>query len=204
MKKRIKAFLSSGRLIKWLPFVFGGLFVLYNALLGVLWKSKWHVVISVYYALLLAVKMILRGVSSMDLRRSSGLIKTVTCGLLFVMGISLAFPIIMMIRQERSVVFPLEVAIGIAAYTTYKVSVSVVGYVKAQRLSRPMEAEIATVGLVESVTAILTLQNTLITVNDGARDRGLFVLSVISSFVGFAFVMCLILRMIACAVSKDE
>jgi hypothetical protein len=100
-----------------------------------------------------------------------------------------------MVLNKRVISFSLIASIGIAAYTTYKVTMSIISYVKSRRLKGLMIKELKTIGLIESIVAILTLQNTLISVNGGTGDD-LYYLTVVTSFIGWTMIVSLLIFML--------
>jgi uncharacterized membrane protein YeiB len=184
-------------------------FAIYNGAVGFFVGSIWHISMGIYYFLLLAVKAIVYSASSRGERMSDEKKRRVyknafnfSAGVLIVLNLALAAPIILMVMQGRTVKFSLTIAIGIAAYTTYRVTMSIVNFVRYRNTSDLMARELLTVGLIESIMAVLTLQNTLITVNGGEGDQGLFALTVIVSVAGFLGVLTLIILMIKKAKSS--
>ena len=175
----------------------GLLFALYNGIFGIVFRSVWHIEIGVYYVLLLAVKtVVFAGFRLSEKQKSLKRLFFTTAVLLFFINASLILPFISMIRYERAVPFPLEVAIGIAAYTTYKVTMTVIRFVKARKSTDLLVREIVTIRFVESIVSILTLQNTLIMVNAGAGNEGLRILCIVSSTVGLCAILYLTVKMI--------
>ena len=172
----------------------GLLYSIYNLAVGFFAGTVWHTAIGIYYLLLLVVKFILQMVKSND-KMSTKLFIT-TSMLLFLISSSLVAPIIMMLRNQRPVSIPLEIAIGIAAYTTYKVTVAIINFVKRGLSNNLLVAELAAIGLIEAIVSVITLQNTLITVNGGVGDNGLVILSAVSSVVGLIGILYLIIRLI--------
>ena len=108
--------------------IIGLIYSLYNAITGLILGSLWHICISVYYTLLLTIKCVLFICfkKQKDKEMSTIIFISTSC-LMLLISLSLVVPIILMIINERPVSFPLEMAIGIAAYTTYKVTVAVIG-----------------------------------------------------------------------------
>ncbi len=175
----------------------GLLFALYNGIFGIVFRSVWHIEIGVYYVLLLAVKtVVFAGFRLSEKQKPLKRLFFTTAVLLFLINAALILPIISMIKYEREVHFPLEVAIGIAAYTTYKVTVTVINFVKSRRTADLLVREIVTIRFVESIVSILTLQNTLIMVNAGVGDEGLRILCTVSSAVGLCAILYLTVKMI--------
>lgn len=175
----------------------GLLFALYNGIFGIVFRSMWHIEIGVYYVLLLAVKLIVyAGFRLSEKQKSLKAVFFTTVVLLFLINAALILPIISMIKYERAVSFPLEVAIGIAAYTTYKVTMTVINVVKSRKTTDLLAREIVTIRFVESIVSILTLQNTLIMVNAGTSDEGLRILCIVSSAAGLCAILYLTVKMI--------
>lgn len=175
----------------------GLLFALYNGIFGIVFRSMWHIEIGVYYVLLLAVKLIVyAGFRLSEKQKSLKAVFFTTVVLLFLINAALILPINSMIKYERTVSFPLEVAIGIAAYTTYKVTMTVINVVKSRKTTDLLAREIVTIRFVESIVSILTLQNTLIMVNAGTSDEGLRILCIVSSAAGLCAILYLTVKMI--------
>ncbi len=197
MMKKIKLRALSQKEKISVQLLLGLLFALYNGIFGIVFRSVWHIEIGIYYVLLLAVKaVVFAGFRLSEKPRALKVLFFTTAVLLFFINAALILPIISMIRYERDVPFPLEIAIGIAAYTTYKVTMTVVRFVKARKSTDLLTREIVTIRFVESIVSILTLQNTLIMVNAAAEDEGLRILCTVSSAVGLCAILYLTVKMI--------
>ncbi len=207
MMKKIKARALSQKEKISIQLLLGLLFALYNGIFGIVLGSVWHIEIGVYYVLLLAVKtVVFAGFRLSEKQKSLKAIFFTTAVLLFLINAALILPIISMIKYERDVPFPLEVAIGIAAYTTYKVTMTVINFVKSRKSTDLLEREIVTIRFVESIVSILTLQNTLIMVNAAAEDEGLRIICTVSSAVGLCAILYLTVKMIVdyFSISKNQ
>ncbi len=197
MMKKIKLRALSQKEKISVQLLLGLLFALYNGIFGIVFRSMWHIEIGIYYVLLLAVKTVV--FAGFRLSEKQKLLKALfftTAVLLFFINAALILPVISMIQYERAVPFPLEVAIGIAAYTTYKVTMTVIMFVKTRKTTDLLTREIVTIRFVESIVSILTLQNTLIMVNAAAEDEGLRILCTVSSAVGLCAILYLTVKMI--------
>ena len=92
----------------------------------------------------------------------------------------------MNVRQVDMQMIP---AIAMATYTTYKVTASVNIKRAGKTASIPIRV-LRTIGFIDAPVSVLTLQNTLIIVNDGGIRSDMFLLSAISSaFVFFSIVV---------------
>jgi len=198
---RIKNFFKKYR--RSLRLILSFLFAVYNGVIGLIGNSLWHMSIFVYIVLLLFVKAIVYWAVNKEEKQNldinSGLSKRVfaiTSILMFLISMALVAPIVIMVLNRRVVIFSLVVSIGIAAFTTYKVTLSAIFFAKNNKSQNILIKEITTISLIESIVSILTLQNTLIAVNGGDGNGGLFVLVAISSAVGLFAILFLIVHMI--------
>ena len=94
-------------------------------------------------------------------------------------------PIALMVRMERPVNMGLIPAIATAAYATWKITLASIRYRRRTRSADGFTAQLRTVGLVDALVSILTLQNTLIMVNDAGDGRSMLTLAALSSTVIF-------------------
>ena len=177
--------------------IFAVLFAVYNGIIGLIYKSTWHISIFGYYLLLLIVKcfVIYMETKNKGNAKKEKNVFVFTTILLFIISIALIAPLAIMVLNKRIITFSLEVSIGIAAYTTYKVTLSIISYVKRRKLNGIMIRELQTIGIIESIVSILTLQNTLISVNGGS-DRSLYNMTIATSFVGWAFILFFLIFML--------
>jgi hypothetical protein len=101
--------------------------------------------------------------------------------MMFVMNASLIVPIIVMIKGDRKYDWGLIPAIAIASYTFYRIVMAIINYVKSRRNDNFLIRQLRTFNLIDSLVALLTLQNTMIIVNEGEIAGGMKSLSIISS-----------------------
>ena len=171
-------------------------FVLFNGFLGLYEHSFWHGSVCFYYLILLSVKAIII-VCEQKIKNNDENQKNITRKkfflstsiLLFIINLSLIAPITLMVLNQKVVNIGLISAITIAAYTTYKVIISIFNYTKNRKSSNLSYRQIRTINLIDAILSILTLQNTLILVNGGSGSDSMLILSAISSFVGFAIII---------------
>lgn len=153
-------------------------FTLYNGALGIVYQSIWNGSICVYFFLLAGVRAIIvhsqRSEATHQYRRGithQRKVYSVTHMLLIMMNISLVVPAIVMVEGGRSYTYGLIPAIAMAAYTTYRITISIVHYMRSRNNENILVMELRTINLIDSLVAILTLQNTLISANGGMNAR---------------------------------
>lgn len=173
--------------------VLGLLFFLFNECIGILHHIAWCIAIGIYYLLL----SITRGfvVANSRKRKSNYMsqkrVYILTHILLLIVNLSLIGPIAIMILGEKNYSLGLIPAIAMATYTTYRITMSIIHYKKTRKNHNLLIGEIRLINLVDSLVAILTLQNTMIIATEGDVSYSMKVLSIISSSVIWIAIMIL-------------
>ena len=187
-------------------------FAIYNRVIGAVNKSIWHESIGLYYLLLLIIKVIIvltqKDAKKRTFERKEKINKIVfyiTGVILFLVNIALTVPIILMIKNQRTVIFGLIESIAIAAFTTFKVYMAIRNYIKNRKATDIIVKEIKTISLIEAIVSILTLQNTLITVNGSVEeDEGLTTLTIVSSIAGLLIILYFIVIMFINYINRNK
>ncbi len=163
-------------------FLLTTIFLVYNLLIGVLYKSVWNFSISFYYLILIILRFLIFGyerkwqntpqeILSINRRKLFRWI----CLILGVLNVVLVAPVIVMVNGQRPVLLTMIPAIGVAAYTTYNIISSIVDYKKSKRYPHHLSLyALNIINLMDAIVSVLTLQNTLIMVfGDAASMRTL-------------------------------
>lgn len=174
MKQRIKDFQKTWESDYYFSTVFSSaistlisiVFALYNGALGIVYQSWWHGLICVYYLLLATIRAILIGTR----RKNQKTIRMITYLLLLVMDVSLIGPIYVMVSGERSYTYGLIPAIAMAAYTTYRITISIVHFRKSRKKDNSLLFELRMINMTDALVAVLSLQNALIIANGGMTE----------------------------------
>lgn len=162
------------------------LFACYNGWLGIWHASLWHGSIGIYYSLLSLVRGILLAAKRKARKKEGGIADNyrkrvfgVTSVIVLVMNMALVTPVSLMVLDRRPVQTGSIPAIASAVYTTYKISAAAV---KLKRTNGTiLDRELSLIRLVDALTSVLVLQNTLIVAVDGGISPRLFQLVAISS-----------------------
>ncbi|MGN0370458.1 MAG: hypothetical protein ACI4EW_07920 [Butyrivibrio sp.] len=167
--------------------IIGIAFTIYNGFLGIYYSSVWNGSICVYYILLAVV----RGTIVVYQKKTYGLLdglgnrtKKIYCLthiVMFLMNVSLIIPIAVMIRGDRVYNLGMIPAISMAAYTTYRIVMAIIHYSKSRRINNALVKELRTADLVDTLVAVLTLQNTMIIASAGEITSKMKTLSIVSS-----------------------
>ena len=86
----------------------------------------------------------------------------------------------------------LILSIAVALYVTIKTTKVIISFVKKRKEKDMLIKQLNIIDLMDVVVSILTLQNTLISVNSTGFDEGLYYLTIGSSFVGFVINLLLV------------
>ena len=175
------------------------IFAVYNGFLGMRHASLWYGTICVYYILLTILRSsIIIAAKRADQRGNQEAARDraflAISFLLLILNISLVVPLAIMVRQQKPVTMTLIPAIAMAAYTTYKIIMASVNLRKRKSSSDSLVWLLRTIGFIDALVSILTLQNTLIMVASRGENLGMLPLTAITSALVWAavFVMSFI------------
>lgn len=164
-------------------------FAIYNIVLAIIYKYPWNIGISIYYVLLLIIRMYVilseYGLNKYNFkekeeknRKNLYLSQSI---LLLIIDLALITPISLMVLQEKEVNYSEITAITIAAYTFYKIIMSLRNYIKTKKINHLSIKIIRSVNLIDSLVSILSLQYTLIMTFKSNADMSIF--TYITSFI---------------------
>lgn len=146
-------------------------FLLYNLFLGLRFHVPWNLSISFYYLILVILHAWVLfsercwkklNPAALQIRRTQ--LFRVISRLLILIDIGLLIPISLMVLSKRSVHMGEISAIAVAAYTSYKVGISITGYQKARRSDNKSLQILKMLNLKNAMVSVLTLQNTMVMV----------------------------------------
>ncbi len=167
----------------------------YNVFLWFAYGAAWNIGIAVYYGLLteiraciLIVEERLRRKELTEEQKGAVRIKMyfVQSIFLFAVDVALIAPISLMVLQEKAIGYTAIPAIAIAAYTTYKIALSTVNYVKNRRERQLSVKMCRNLNFMDALVSVLSLQYVLVmTFGDGVTGE-MMTWCAISSFAVWA------------------
>lgn len=172
-------------------------FVVYNTYLGIFNSLIWNLAISVYYFVLLIIKMVcfIGKYKSVKKNRDYSIVSFIVCSLFtIVLTLVLIAPAIMMLKDERVVKLTLIPAIAVAAFTTYKMTAAIVKYYKYRKNKTLFSIQTTTFNFISAFVSILTLQNTLIHVASTSETKDMTTLCLVSTILILLFVSLLSIK----------
>lgn len=154
-------------------------FAIYNGFLGLVKHTIWNKSIFVYYLLLLIIRLILYRNRNKNKEKRTYIITSI---ILFIMNIVMILPAILLLEGQKDVKMTLIPALVVAIYTTYKVISVIYNLVsKKKKTNSLIIKQIKIVRLFDTAMSILTLQNTMIIVNNSTNDQSMHILSMVST-----------------------
>lgn len=178
----------------------GFLFIIFNAVMGIVCSSLWHGTICIYYILLTTVRGTIvfcqrnekyRHEADLSLFRSR--VSKYTHLVLFILNLALVVPISIMVKGQRTYEYGLIPAIAMAVYTFYRIVISSVNLKKARRESNCLVRELRAINMIDTLVAILSLQNTLI-MTEGGMNNDMRILTSYTSGGIFALIVFITVR----------
>lgn len=165
-------------------------FAAYNTYLGIKFAHPFAISISIYYILLVWIKLATLIVENKIFKQESQIqtrsrLKNyqILSMFIFLIDLCLIAPIIIMVTNPNKVNFGIIPAITMATYSLYKIVFAIINYVKSKKSQNLTIILIKEINIIDAIVSILTLQHTLIMVN-GGMNKPMQTLSFVSS-VGF-------------------
>lgn len=156
----------------------------YNLYLGFSYHAAWNFGIAVYFLLLCALRgyvlfseraLYKRCPSEEEREEKKKKLYLVQSFFLFIIDLALIAPVSLMVMQRREIGYTAIPAIATAAYTTYKVILSTMNFIKNKRQSDLSVRILKNVSFVDALVSVLTLQYILVmTFGDGIGGGMLF------------------------------
>lgn len=187
-------------------------FAFYNGFLGISKMSLWHGSICVFYLLLAVIRsLVLFAQEKSKAKAKEEATATrykafaISAIILLVLNLSLVYPICLMVKFEKPVDIGLTPAIAMAAYTCYKITLATVNLSRQKKKNHNniLVTELRTINFIDALVSVLTLQNTLIMVNDTPSQRGsMATLTAATSAIIYALIAAITVRLLITGFKK--
>ncbi len=178
-----------------LSFTMTTVFAFYNGIIGLLYGSLWNLSIAAYYFLLSLVRGVIMDTERSIYRSGSdGRVRRrrtakLTSWFLLLMTVLLIVPVTMLAFNKAPVDMSLIPAIGMAAYTSYKIVFASINLHRKRLSENILIRELRNINFIDALISILTLQNTLLVINNSTGDMYLHIISVVTSATALVVIM---------------
>ena len=156
------------------------LFALFNGLIGMISDAPWNLYISIYYLLLIIVRM-----ETLIFEKKAYI---ASFCILMVLNIALIGPIVLMIKNLRPGNIGMILSIAMAAYSFTSITIAIINAKKSIKHDNLLVKQNRIIDLISALVSILILQHTLIVVN-GDYTQDLVIMSVFTSAAIWAFIV---------------
>lgn len=145
------------------------IFAVFNAVIGFMSSSAWYGSLAAYYILLCAMRFISIMyaksiyIDKKEITKEQRELKIYkNCGIMLsVMSVALMGAVIMLVGGVGGKSYPEVVTIAVAAYTFYKLTMSIIHMVKAKREKSLLLITLRRIGHSEALVALLSLQTAM-------------------------------------------
>lgn len=148
-------------------FGISAVFAVFNGIVAVISISAWYAVLAVYYIFLVVLRfeaLHYNRIPSQSPKRARLEWKLYfRCGILFIpMSLALGGAVFLMVRFGNSKSYPGTWIYAVAAYTFWKITISIINLVKAGKTRSPLLMVIRNVGYIDALVSMLSLQTALL------------------------------------------
>lgn len=168
------------------------LFALFNGLIGIISDAPWNFYISIYYLLLIIVRMETLIFEKKAYKDNNNEIRKkayiASFCILMVLNIALIGPIVLMIKNLRPGNIGMILSIAMAAYSFTSITIAIINAKKSIKHDNLLVKQNRIIDLISALVSILILQHTLIVVN-GDYTQDLVIMSVFTSAAIWAFIV---------------
>ena len=168
------------------------LFALFNGLIDIISDAPWNLYISIYYVLLIIVRMETLIFEKKAYKDNNNEIRKkayiASFCILMVLNIALIGPIVLMIKNLRPGNIGMILSIAMAAYSFTSITIAIINAKKSIKHDNLLVKQNRIIDLISALVSILILQHTLIVVN-GDYTQDLVIMSVFTSAAIWAFIV---------------
>ena len=169
------------------------LFCCYNTYIGFSKGNVFSLSIAAYYLLLCLMRLFCFILMKKSLKSGKENVREykVLSSFLFILNLLLVGPVILLAMHQKEYKGEMIQAIAMAAYSTYKITMAIIGFVKGRKTDSMGTSIRMTLSMTDALVSILSLQNTLLIVNGGADKEDMRILSIVSSCLIFLVILLL-------------
>ncbi len=174
------------------------LYAIGNCAIGFLTHSWWFVTVGAYYTVLSTTRFSVLQVK----RKANGdydtefFAKKITGILFVVLSICIIGVNILSAVKDRGAAFHEIVMITIATYTFAKITIAIIGMVKAKRSSSPVKKTLRNISLADACVSVYSMQRSMLVSFPGIDESGILLLNIFTGTAVFIIILLLGLNLI--------
>ena len=169
-----------------------------NCIIGFLNHSWWFITVGAYYAVLAITRF-----SVLRVKRKAGgsydterFARRITGVLLVVLSFCIVGVNVLSAVKDRGTAFHKIIMITIAAYTFTKITVSIIGMVKAKRSASPVLKTLRNISLADACVSVYTMQRSMLVSFPGMEAADILLLNILTGTAVWIVVLLLGINLI--------
>ncbi len=177
---------------------FNAAYALSNCIIGFLNTSWWFITVDAYYAVLTVTRY-----SVLQIRRKASgdydielFARRITGILLVVLSFCIVGMNIMSAVKDRGTAFHEIVMITIATYTFTKITIAIIGMVKAKHSASPVLKTLRNISLADACVSIYAMQRSMLVSFPGMKASGILLLNIFTGTAVWVVVLLLGINLI--------
>ena len=182
----------------YISLVFNFVYALGNCVIGFLTHSWWFITVGAYYAVLALTRY-----SVLQVRRKAGgnydielFSRRITGILLIVLSFCIVGVNVLSASKEQGAAFHEIIMISIAAYTFIKITIAIIGMVKAKRSVSPALKTLRNISLADACVSVYTMQRSMLASFPGMQAAEILLFNILTGTAVWIIVLFLGINLI--------
>ena len=173
-------------------------YALGNCLIGFLTHSWWFITMGAYYTVLTTTRFSVLQVK----RKASGdydielFARRITGILLVVLSLCIVGVNVLSVMEERGTAFHEIIMIAIATYTFTKITIAIIGMVKAKRSASPVLQTLRNISLADACVSVYSMQRSMLVSFPGMEAADILILNIFTGTAVWVVVLLLGMNLI--------
>lgn len=173
-------------------------YALGNCVIGFVAHSWWFITVGAYYAVLTATRFSVLKIegNTKEVSDTERFVKRVTGILLVVLSLCLVGINVLSVVEERGTVFHEIIMIAIATYTFSKITVAIIGTVKARHCASPITMTLRNISLADAFVSIYSMQRSMLVSFPGMKPEEIQLFNILTGTAVWVIVLLLGINLI--------
>ncbi len=177
---------------------FNSLYAIGNGVIGFLTHSWWFITVGAYYTVLATTRF-----SVLQIKRKADgnygtelFARKITGILLVILSLCIIGVNILSVVKDRGTYFHKIVMITIATYTFTKITIAIIGMVKAKHSASPVLKTLRNIALADACVSVYTMQRSMLVSFPGMKETEILLLNILTGTAVWIIVLLLGINLI--------
>ncbi len=164
-------------------------FAIYNCVLGIASNEVWFLAVGAYYIVLSVMRISVIAFVARN-KENVNFIKKFTGVMLFVLSCVLCVIVYLTVGDMGATKYHEIAMITIALYAFTKLTLAIMGFVKARKNRRPYESVLRSITFTDAVVSIYSLQRSMLVTFEGMSKNEIMIFNILSGIGMCIIVVC--------------